>query len=167
MPSSLHEVLIEMFRQRPSLAAELLAAGFGIQLPGYDRAEMQSADSTVLSPTEYRADAVVVLSAAGSAMLAVVVEVQLRRDQGKRWSWPIYLATLRGRFRCPTVLLAVCVDAGTAAWCAAPIELGPGTTMTPMVLGPDRVPRRRRSQPGSGGRGAVGICARGRPEPAC
>jgi len=109
-------------------------------LPDYDRAEVESADSTVRSPTEYRADAVVVLSAAGSAALAVVVEVQLQRDQGKRWSWPIYLATLRGRFRCPTVLLVVCVDAGTAAWCATPIELGPGATMTPMVLGPDRVP---------------------------
>lgn len=140
MPSSLHEVLIEMFRQRPSLAADLLIGALGLELPSYERAEIESADSTVLTPTEYRADAVVILSTAESAVLAVVVEVQLQRDPGKRWSWPIYLATLRARFRCPTVLLVVCVDTVTAAWCATPIELGPGASMTPMVLGPDRVP---------------------------
>lgn len=38
------------------------------------------------------------------------------------------------------MLLVVCVDAGTAAWCATRIELGPGATMTPMVLGPERFP---------------------------
>jgi len=140
MPSSLYEGLIEMFRQRPSLAAELLVDGLGITLPGFEQAEVEPGDFTVLTPTEYRADAVVVLSAAGSAVWAVVVEVQLRPDPGKRWSWPVYLSTLRSRFRCPTVLLVVCVDTATASWCATPIELGPGTTMTPMVVGPDRVP---------------------------
>jgi len=140
MPSSLHEGLIEMFRQRPSLAAELLVDGLGVALPGYEQSTVEAGDFTVLTPAEYRADAVVVLSAAGAAVWAVVVEVQLRADPGKRWSWPIYLSTLRGRFRCPTVLLVVCVDAATASWCAVPIELGPGTIMTPMVVGPDRVP---------------------------
>ncbi|MGI9000422.1 MAG: hypothetical protein ACR2GH_02020 [Pseudonocardia sp.] len=140
MPSSLHEVLIEMFRQRPSLAAELLVDGLGVTLPGFEHAEVESGEFTVLTPTEYRADAVVVLSVAGVAVWAVVVEVQLGRDPDKRWSWPVYLATLRGRFRCPAVLLVVCVDAATAAWYAAPIELGPGAVVTPMVVGPDRVP---------------------------
>ncbi|MGH3567160.1 MAG: hypothetical protein ACRDRH_14255 [Pseudonocardia sp.] len=140
MLSSLHEALTGMFRHRPTLAAELLADALGMKLPGYEQATVESADFTVLTPTEYRADAVVVLSAAGSAVLAVVVEVQLYRDPGKHWSWPIYLATLRGRFRCATVLLVVCVDAATASWCATPIELGPGAMVTPMVLGPDRVP---------------------------
>jgi len=129
-----------MFRQRPSLAAELLADRLGMELPGFDQSTVEAGDFTVLTPTEYRADAVVVLSAAGAAVWAVVVEVQLRPDPGKRWSWPVYVATLRGRLRCPTVLLVVCVDAVTAAWCATPIELGPGATVTPMVLGPDRVP---------------------------
>jgi hypothetical protein len=94
-----------------------------------------------LRPTEYRADAVVVLAVADTPVLAVVVEVQLRRDHDKRWSWPVYLATLRARLRCPTVLLVVCVDTATAGWCAAPIELGhPGCRLSPLVVGPDRVP---------------------------
>ena len=61
--------------------------------------------------------------------------------KGKRWSWPVYLATLRARLRCATVLLIVCTDTATATWCAAPIELGhPGWTLSPLVLGPERVP---------------------------
>lgn len=74
-------------------------------------------------------------------VLGVVVEVQLRRDPGKRWSWPVYLATLRARLRCPAVLLVVCVDTAVATWCATPLDLGhPGSTLTPLVLGPDQVP---------------------------
>lgn len=83
----------------------------------------------------------VVLTNAETPVLAVVVEVQLGRDKGKRWSWPVYLATLRARLRCATVLLVICADTATATWCAAPIELGhPGWTLSPVVLGPDRVP---------------------------
>jgi hypothetical protein len=96
---------------------------------------------TDLTPTEYRADAVVVLTAADAPVLAVVVEAQLRKDRDKRWTWPVYLATLRARFRCPTVLLVICVDTATTRWCAGAIELGhPGWVLVPLVVGPDRVP---------------------------
>ncbi|MGQ0779348.1 MAG: hypothetical protein ACT4NY_33865, partial [Pseudonocardiales bacterium] len=142
MPSLLHETLVEMFRHRPSLAVELLAGVLGVDVPGYERVRVDPGECTDLTPTEYRADTVVVLlSAAGRPVLAVVVEVQLGRDGDKRWSWPVYLATLRARLRCPAVLLVVCVDAATASWCASPIELGhPGLRLVPLVLGPDRVP---------------------------
>ncbi len=82
-----------------------------------------------------------VLGAESRPVLAVVVEVQLGRDPGKRWSWPVYVTTLRARLRCPTALLVVCVDEATAAWCAVPIELGhPGARLVPLVLGPNEVP---------------------------
>ncbi|PXY27751.1 hypothetical protein [Prauserella muralis] len=141
MPSHLHEALLELFRNRPSLAAELLAGPLGVRLPPFDYARLDSGDLPDLNPTEYRADAVVVLTTADTPALAVVVEAQLGRDRGKRWSWPVYLATLRARLRCPAVLLVVCADIATAAWCSTPIELGhPGWTLAPVVLGPDRVP---------------------------
>jgi hypothetical protein len=141
MPSSQHEALIEIFRHRPSLAAELLAGTFGIALPDHEQARLDSADLPDLAPTEYRADAVVVLTIGDRPVLAVVVEVQLRRDQTKRWSWPVYLATLRARLRCPTVLLVISADEHTATWCGTPIPLGhPGLVLTPLVLGPERVP---------------------------
>lgn len=137
----MHEVLVEIFRQRPALAAELLTDALGVELPAFGRARLEPADCVDLAPTEYRADAVVVLSQAARPVRAVVVEVQLRRDDDKLWTWPVYLHTLRARLRCPTLLLVVCVDEATAAWAATRIELGqPGSTLTPLVIGPDRVP---------------------------
>lgn len=50
MPSSLHEALTEMFRHRPSLAAELLADALGMNLPAYQQARLEPADLTDLTP---------------------------------------------------------------------------------------------------------------------
>jgi hypothetical protein len=141
MPSYLHEALAELFRHRPALAAELLAQPFKLDLPDYQQARLESVELSELTPTEYRADAVVTLTGAGAPVLAVVVEVQLARDPDKRWSWPVYLATLRARLRCPVALLVVCASRRTGRWCAEAINLGhPGWTLTPLVLGPDQVP---------------------------
>ncbi|MGE3284873.1 MAG: hypothetical protein AB7J32_02075 [Pseudonocardia sp.] len=140
MPSSRHEALVEMFRRRPQLAAELLADVLGTALPAHETSRLEPGDCTVVTPSEYRADAVVVLAAGKEPVLAVIVEVQLGRDPDKRWTWPLYLATLRARLRCPAVALVLCLDRATARWCATPIELGPGTVMCAHVLGPDRVP---------------------------
>lgn len=72
MPSSLHETLIEMFRHRPSLAAELLVGALGMDLPAYQQARVDPGECTDLTPTEYRADAVVVLIASQGLVLAVL-----------------------------------------------------------------------------------------------
>jgi len=64
MPSSLHETLVEMFRHRPSLAVELLVGALGMDLPAHERARVEAGEFTDVAPTEYRADAVVVLTAA-------------------------------------------------------------------------------------------------------
>ena len=137
MPSSLHETLVEMIRHRPSLVAELLGRVLAVDLPVHRSARVEAGEFTDVSPTEYRADLVVVLADGDRPVTAVVVEVQLRPDGAKRWSWPVYLTTLRARLRCPALLLVVCVDATTAAaWCAAPIPLGPpGLELVPLVLG--------------------------------
>lgn len=141
MPSHLHEALIELFRQRPSLAVELLADPLGIPVPDHQDVRLDSNELTDLTPTEYRADAVVTLSEAGRPVLAIIVEVQLGKDPSKRRSWPVYLATLHARLGCPVFLLVVCPDPATAAWSAKPILLGhPGFVLRPLVLGPDRVP---------------------------
>ncbi|MFC7645021.1 hypothetical protein ACFQX6_33440 [Streptosporangium lutulentum] len=83
----------------------------------------------------------VLLTLAADPVLAVVVEVQRGRDADKRWSWPVYLTTLRARTRCPAVLLVICADTRTATWCRTPIHLGhPGWTLAPLVVGPEAVP---------------------------
>ncbi|WP_280398833.1 hypothetical protein [Nocardia carnea] len=73
----------------------------------------------------------------------MVVEIQLRRDPDKLWSWPVYTASLRARMRCPVLLLTVCPDPRTAKWAAQPLEFGygnPSTTLAPLVLDPSAVP---------------------------
>jgi hypothetical protein len=134
MPSHLHEVLIEMFRDRPALAADLLSGPLGIALPTFQTAHLSPGELTNVAPTEYRADAVVTLHAAGDPVLAVVVEVQLRVDPRKRRTWPAYVATLHARIGCPVMLLVMCPDQSVADWCAAPITIGESDRSDPTPI---------------------------------
>jgi hypothetical protein len=141
MVSAMHEVLADLFRSEPSLAIELLSGSFRLEVPTHEVVELSSGELTEVVPAEFRADAVVLLRSRGEPVLGVVVEVQLSPKEKKRWTWPAYLISLRTRFRCEVALLVVCPSAPVAAWCATPIRLGPPNwTLTPLVLGPDRVP---------------------------
>ena len=60
-----------MFRQQPSLAADLLTEALRINIPLYQQAHLEAVDFTDLVPTEYRADAVVKLTAAEAPVLAI------------------------------------------------------------------------------------------------
>ena len=77
-----HEVLVELFRERPELARELLSLCAGIELVG--TATISSSDLSQISPTQYRADAVIVFERAGVHAAAVIVEVQRGADKDKR-----------------------------------------------------------------------------------
>ena len=61
MPSQLHEALLQLFRNRPALAAELLRDALHMQIPTYTDVRIDSADLTDMQPAEYRADLVVLL----------------------------------------------------------------------------------------------------------
>jgi hypothetical protein len=140
MASMQHEGLLLLFRHRPTLAPELLRDALGLGLPPWSEARIESAELTEVVPTEYRADLVVLLLE-GKPVFAIVVEVQLARDEDKRKTWPLYLTSLRSRVRCPTALLVIAPEASVARWCAQPIELGhPGFVLRPLVAGPDAIP---------------------------
>ncbi|WP_084654248.1 hypothetical protein [Nocardia altamirensis] len=140
MPSNLHEIIIELVRRRPELIAELLTSVLGMSLPEHDGARLDSTDLPDIEPTEYRADAVVTLTAATKPVLSVVVEVQLQPDKDKIWSWPVYLTTLRARLRCLVLLVVVCPNQRAATSCRHPITVAPGFVLTPVVLSPNDVP---------------------------
>src|SRR5215470_5613998 len=141
MPSLPHEALVEMFRDRPALAAELLTGLLDVSVPVFERARVYSADLTKAMPTEYRADAVVTLTVGDAPVLGVVVEVQLRDDKDKRWAWPAYVVNLYARLKCPVELLVVCPDPAYVAWCSTPIAVnGSGFVLTLQVLDPAEVP---------------------------
>src|SRR5215470_10670087 len=88
MVTAMHEVLADLFRSQPSLAVELLSGPFRLAVPEHEIVELSAADLTKVVPSEFRADAVVLLRSRGKAVLGVVVEVQLSRKTRKRWTWP-------------------------------------------------------------------------------
>src|ERR1019366_8630796 len=85
MPSLSHEALLLLFRNRPELAPELLRDALHVQLPAYSEVRLESSDLTDITPAEYRADLVVLL-VDGTPVLGIVVEVQLQRDDRKRFT---------------------------------------------------------------------------------
>jgi hypothetical protein len=141
MPSSLHERLVQLFRERPGLAADLLSGPLFTELSKWDEARAEPNELARQAPTPYLADLVLSFRSGGKPVQAVVVEAQLRRDTDKRRRWPVYVTSVHDELHCPTYLLVVSPDRGVAQWCAQPIALGhPGFTLTPLVLGPDVVP---------------------------
>src|SRR5262249_7648196 len=140
MPTREHEMWLELLRERPALAAELLDRVRSGLVPAFSRAQLESGDLSEHTPAAYHADALVTLGDQEPA-LAVIVEVQLRPDRRKHLSWPAYLVTARARLGCPAVLLVICPEYGVAAWARRSIPLGhPGLVLTPLVLGPEEVP---------------------------
>jgi hypothetical protein len=109
---------------------------------------------------------VVVLSGAGGARMAVIVEVQLRYDERKLYSWPAYLTQVRAAHHCPAILLVICAGTATARRCRTPIETGhPGFDLAPLVVDSATLP-----SPGDPGQGAAGpelvvLAGRARPRP--
>jgi hypothetical protein len=136
-----HEILVDLFRNRPALAAEILDEVLGVPLSPYTEARLASTDLTEIQPAEYRADAVVLLLDGEVPVRVVVVEVQLAIDPRKLLSWPAYAMVARAVHGCPAALLVVAPDPGVAAWCAEPIETGiPGFVLRPPVLRRSAVP---------------------------
>jgi hypothetical protein len=143
MPSSQHEAFVQVVETQPAVVAELIRDVLGIEAPAYRHARVESSNATDFTHVERQADATVVLSGASTDIpeLGVVVEAQLSEDKGKWWSWPHYLINLRTRLKIPVMLLVFTADPHTAAWCAEPIELGPGWKLRPFVVGPDQMPK--------------------------
>jgi hypothetical protein len=140
MPSIPHEAPLELLRRNPRLAAVLLR-GLGVAIPAGATAAMAPSDLSTSLPAELRADAVVVLSGADGARLAVVVEVQLRYDKEKSYTWPAYLTQVRTAQRCPAVLLVICTGTVTARRCRALIRTGhPGFDLAPLVVDSATIP---------------------------
>ncbi|MDR2215192.1 MAG: DUF4351 domain-containing protein [Nevskiaceae bacterium] len=141
MPSQEHEALLELFRNRPELAAELLREVLGIAVPHYATVRVESADLSQVQPIEFRADQVVLLDdEQGNTVLGIVVEAQLRIDRRKMYSWPVYAANLRARVKCPVCLLVMAANETVANWAMQPIEMGGGNHFKAVVLGPSRIP---------------------------
>jgi uncharacterized protein DUF4351 len=135
-----HETHLLLFRNQPTLAADLIDSALGLKLPRYGQAQVISADLTDIQPAEYRADMVIQLSHDAAAVYGIIVEVQLSVDARKRFVWPMYAVSLRARLQCPVALLVVTADDAVARWAAQSVHLGGLNQFTPHVLGPSGIP---------------------------
>src|SRR3954453_12604594 len=107
MPSMAHEILVDLFKNRPSLAAEILVEVLCISLPAYTEARIASTDLTEIQPAEYRADAVVVLFDHDVPVRVIFVEVKPGADPKKLLVGPAYVTVSRALHGCPANLLVV------------------------------------------------------------
>lgn len=147
MPTFLHEGFIALLRQFPSLAPQLLQQRLHLKLPPYSEVRLEEADFTQLVPAQYRADLVVLL-VEGSPVFGIIVEVQLSRDEDKRFTWPLYTLALRARLRCPTCVLVIAPEDNIATWAREPIDIGqPQSVFVPLVLGGQALPRVSDTEP--------------------
>ena len=139
MPSLLHEGLLALIRDRPEFAAELLREVLHVSVPEFTEARIAEASFPEIVPTEFHADLVVLL-VDDKPVFGIVHEAQLQPKERKRFTWPMYAASLRARFECPVVVVVIAVDDATARWAAEPIALGGASTFAPFVIGPEGVP---------------------------
>jgi hypothetical protein len=141
VPGADHEILLELFRSRPELLVALLRDGLGFKVPDAAEVRLEDASFTDLQPAEYRADLAFTLrDAAGRPLMAAVCEVQRAVDERKRFTWPLYLASLHARVECPTCLVVVALDPAVARWAAQPIRTMPPGELVPLVVGREGVP---------------------------
>ena len=126
-------------REKPELAADLLRELLHVSVPAFTEARLAEASLNDLVPTEYRADAVVLL-VDGKPVFGIILEAQLQVDHDKHFTWPMYAISARARYRCPFVVLVVTPDSGTAHWAAEIVDLGGDSVWRSLVVGPDGIP---------------------------
>jgi hypothetical protein len=138
MPSITHEGPLDLVRQHPEIALELIQGTAGITLPAQVAVSLAPTDMSAVVPVQYLADMVVLISdeATGEPTLAVIIEPQLRDSETKRFSWPVYVVTARQINKCPAaVLIVLCPDPAEAAKCRQVIRTGhPGFDLAPVVI---------------------------------
>ena len=92
-----HEAPLELIRQCPGVAVDLVRAMTSVHLPTDLKVDLGPTSLNAVVPAEFTADAVVVVTdrATDAPALVIVVEPQGRDDKTKDYSWPAYLAIVR------------------------------------------------------------------------
>jgi hypothetical protein len=139
-----HEAPLELIKQHPALAVDLLRAAAGISLPDGLDARLGPTSLNQVSPVKYDVDSVVVVSdpVTRDPRAVIIIEPQNRDDPTKRFSWPIYVTNIRKEVGCESAfLIVVCPDPVEAEKCRAVIHMGhPGLELRPIVIDPAHAP---------------------------
>jgi hypothetical protein len=139
-----HEAPLELIRQHPSLAVELVRATLSIPLPEDLEARLGPTDLNNVVPAQFTADSVITLHdpGTGEPVLVVIIEPQGRADFDKQYSWPAYVTNVRRAAKCPrAVLVVICPDPAEGQKCRQVVATGhPGFDLWPIVIDPLHAP---------------------------
>jgi len=142
MPSPRHEAIVQLIRDKPSL---LLACGDAVAraLPAEPRFDVVDTSVTDLAPRTFHGDlAFVATGSDGRDPVVILVEGQLRPDEGARRRWALKLAALGVRHGGRAILVVVTPSAAVARWATKRRPSSPGAlSLAPIVIGPDAIPR--------------------------
>lgn len=151
MPSSRHDTINELFRERPEFAVEVLHDLMRVDVPKAGQVEVASNDFNDRPSKDFKPDTVITVGPTRDPLHGIIIEVQQAKSESKRRQLPRYAATLWLCLERPVTVLCVCADPGAAAYYAEPMETGlPGYTFRPWcsVRTPCRSsPTRRRRRP--------------------
>lgn len=133
MPSPLHEALKYLFELDEGFLLDLLpVAGFPVE-----GLAVEGALPTSVSVPELAADACIRLRHADGSAWIVVLEIQLKIDDSKRWTWPVYESEAARRGQAPATVLVLTLDERVEAWAKAAESIRPsGSRFVPLVVGP-------------------------------
>ena len=134
MPSPKHELTLDLFRRRPALLAVLLRSARGVEVES--SLAVRSETFAQLKTSSYAAD--VVLEGERDTL---ILEVQLRRDEEKLRSWPLYVASAHAATGKRTLVVVLALDGGVARWAARPIATFQDGSFCPIVLQGSSIPR--------------------------
>ena len=139
-----HEAPLELIRQHPDLAVDLVRAMTSVPVPDGGHGRLGPTDGNSVVPAQFTADSVVIVDDPGTGQpaLVIVIEPQGRDDKTKAYAWPAYLANVREAVQCPrAVLVVVCPDPREAEKCRRVIAMGhPGWDLWPIVIDPAHAP---------------------------
>jgi hypothetical protein len=146
-----HEAPLELIRQHPSLAADLVRSTLSIPLPDNLEARLGPTDLNNVVPAQFTADSVITLHdpGTGEPVLVVIIEPQGRADFDKQYSWPAYVTNVRRAAKCPrVVLIVICPDPAEGEKCRRVITTGhPGFDLWPIVIDPLHAPSTEDASP--------------------
>ncbi|GAB2809476.1 hypothetical protein GCM10022221_03560 [Actinocorallia aurea] len=143
MPVSLaHEARTLLIRNNPSLVAHFCEL-LGVKTPEGCTPFLGSDESNELKPVELTRDRTVIFrNSEGEPEFAVCFEVQLRKDESRRFAWPMYVVRLFHDLRCPVVMLVLTTSERVRQWCAAGLAIGhPGFVLRPLVVTSEHIER--------------------------
>ena len=140
MPSSVHDALNALFRNRPTLAAELMRDVFDIDLPSDTLVEVAPTHPRGMPVLDREHDGFFTVGRRGKPIHGVVVEFQQSLCEEDRQSWARRSAAFWLRLNQPVLLLVFAPDPRVATWAAQPVVTTlPGYMVHPLVIGPEQI----------------------------